>query len=82
MPEIDNRKCVVDIETLTFKPAHGERLQTARRGKRFIHGNIRRQLTGKVKEKKPQLLKVKRRRVYIKVLQRYKNLYLSRGNNM
>ena len=32
MPDIDDRKCVIDTETLTFKPAHGEQLQTARRG--------------------------------------------------
>ena len=51
MPEIDDRQCVVDIETLTFKPAHGEQLQMARRGKRFIPGNLRRsQWTGKVKD--------------------------------
>ena len=50
MPEIDDRQCVVDIETLTFKPAHGEWLQMARRGKRFIPGNLRRsQWTGKVR---------------------------------
>ena len=50
MPEIDDRQCVIDIETLTFKPAHGEQLQTARRGKRFIPENLRSQWTGKVKD--------------------------------
>ena len=36
---------------ITFKPAHGEWLQTARRGKRFIPGNLTRgQWTGKVKD--------------------------------
>ena len=42
---------VVDIETLTFRPASGGRLQTARRGRTFIPGNIRmKQWTGKVKD--------------------------------
>ena len=51
MTEVEDRTCVVDIETLSFRPASGGRLQTARRGRRFIPGNIRmKQWTGKVKD--------------------------------
>ena len=51
MTEIEDSKCVVDIQTLSFRPTSGEWLQMARRGKRFIPGNIRRrQWTGKVKD--------------------------------
>ena len=50
MTEVEDRTCVIDIETLTFRPASGGWLQMARRGRRFIPGNIRiKQLTGKVK---------------------------------
>ena len=34
-------KLVVDIETLSFRPAAGQQLQTARRGKPFKPGNLR-----------------------------------------
>ena len=47
--EIIEKKCVVDIETLAFRPASGQRLQTARRGKKFTPGNFaRKQWTGRV----------------------------------
>ena len=51
MTEVEDRTCVVDIETLTFRPASCGQLQMARRGRRFILGNIRmKQWTGKVKD--------------------------------
>ena len=51
MTEVEDRTCIVDIETLTFRPASGGWLQTARRGRRFIPGNIRmKQWTGNVKD--------------------------------
>ena len=34
-------KLVVDIETLSFRPASGQQLQTAQRGKHFKPGNLR-----------------------------------------
>ena len=47
--EIMEKQCVVDIETLSFRPASGQRLQTARRGKKFTPGNFtRKQWTGRV----------------------------------
>ena len=43
------KQCVVDIETLSFRPASGQQLQTARRGKKFTPGNFtRKQWTGRV----------------------------------
>ena len=33
-------KLVIDVETLTFKPMHGGRLHTARRGIPFTPGNM------------------------------------------
>ena len=46
--EIMDKQCVVDIETLSFRPASGQRLQTARRGKKFTPGNFtRKQWTGR-----------------------------------
>ena len=51
MTEVEDRTCVIDIETLTFRPASGGWLQMARRGRRFIPRNIRmKQWTGKVKD--------------------------------
>ena len=47
--EIIEKQCVVDIETLSFRPASGQQLQTARRGKKFTPGNFtRKQWTGRV----------------------------------
>ena len=43
---------MVDIETLSFKPVTGERLPTARQGKKFIPGNMpRKQWTGRMAPK-------------------------------
>ena len=43
-----DKQCVVDIETLSFRPASGQWLQTARRGKKFRPGNFtRKQWTGR-----------------------------------
>ena len=51
MTEVEHRTCVIDIETLTFRPASGGWLQMARRGRRFIPGNIgMKQWTQKVKD--------------------------------
>ena len=49
--EICDKKLVVDIETLSFRPAAGQRLQTARRGKKFIPGNVAICWTGRVSAK-------------------------------
>ena len=47
--EIKDKKCVVDIETLSFRPASGQQLQTDRQGKKFTPGNFtRKQWTGMV----------------------------------
>ena len=47
--EIMEKQCVVDIETLSFRPASGQWLQTPRRGKKFAPGNFtRKQWTGRV----------------------------------
>ena len=35
------QKLVVNVETLTFRPVDGSRLQTARRGRPFTPGNLR-----------------------------------------
>ena len=49
--EIHDKKLVVDLETLSFRPPVGQRLQTARRGKKFIPGNVARCWTGRVSAK-------------------------------
>ena len=49
---VSDKELVVDIETLSFRPVTGQRLPTARRGQKFIPGNMpRKQWTGRVTPK-------------------------------
>ena len=49
--EIRDKKLVIDLEALSFRPPVGQWLQTARRGEKFIPGNVARRWTGRVSAK-------------------------------